>query len=352
LGNPGRELRGQRVAAAARRVLLLAGVGCTLLLLAGCGQSEGGQSTLHGESDQTRKIIHLWWGMLAAAAVVFGGAVLLLAIAYRRRTREGLPAIGQDEDVSTGLVVAFGVVIPVVCLVTLFFISDIGVVNATSAPKPGQTRMNVSVVGHQWFWEVRYPGTTAVTANEIHIPVKTPVNVRLTSADVIHSFWVPELNKKVDMLPGHPNNVLLYADTVGAYRGQCAEFCGLQHANMAMTVYADPPAKFKAWLANMSRPLAPPASPQAKAGEQVFLTQQCASCHTIRGTAARGRIGPDLTHLATRRTLAALTIPNDRVHLADWVANPQRVKPGNKMPGLNLTSTQFQQLLAFLQGLK
>jgi len=352
LGNPGRELRGQRVAAAARRALLLAGVGCTLLLLAGCGQSEGGQSTLHGESDQTRKIIHLWWGMLAAAAVVFGGALLLLAIAYRRRTREGLPAIGQDEDVSTGLVVAFGVVIPVVCLVTLFFISDIGVVNATSAPKPGQTRMNVSVVGHQWFWEVRYPGTTAVTANEIHIPVKTPVNVRLTSADVIHSFWVPELNKKVDMLPGHPNNVLLYADTVGAYRGQCAEFCGLQHANMAMTVYADPPAKFKAWLANMSRPLAPPASPQAKAGEQVFLTQQCASCHTIRGTAARGRIGPDLTHLATRRTLAALTIPNDRVHLADWVANPQRVKPGNKMPGLNLTGTQFQQLLAFLQGLK
>jgi cytochrome c oxidase subunit II len=336
----------------ARRGVVAAGLLCALVLLAGCGQSQGGQSTLHGESDQTRKIIHLWWGMLAAAVVVFAGALLLLAIAYRRRTREGLPGVGKDEDVSTGLVVAFGIVIPVVCLVVLFFIADIGVVNATSAPKPGQTKMNVSVVGHQWWWEVRYPGTTAVTANEIHIPVKTAVNVRLTSVDVIHSFWVPELNKKVDMLPGHPNSVELYADQVGVYRGQCAEFCGLQHAHMSMAVYADPPAKFKAWLANMSKPLAPPAGAQATAGEQVFLNQQCASCHTIRGTSARGRIGPDLTHLQTRRTLAALTIPNDSAHLADWIANPQRVKPGNKMPGLNLTGTQFQQLRAFLAGLK
>jgi len=335
-----------------RRALLAAGLVCTLILLAGCGQSQGRQSTLHGASDQTRKIIHLWWGMLAAAAVVFAGALVLLAIAYRRRTKEGLPGIGEDEEVSTGLVVAFGIVIPVVCLIVLFFIANIGVVNATSAPKPGQTKMSISVVGHQWFWEVRYPGTTAVTANEIHIPVKTPVEVRLTSADVIHSFWVPELNKKVDMLPGHPNSLELYADKVGVYRGQCAEFCGLQHAHMSMAVYADPPAKYRAWLANMARPLAPPASPQAKAGEQVFLTQQCESCHTIRGTAAKGLIGPDLTHLQTRATLAALTIPNTKGYLGSWIRDPQHIKPGNKMPGLNLTDLQFQQLLAFLEGLK
>jgi cytochrome c oxidase subunit II len=355
LGNPGRALTGGRAVPAAtivRRALLLAGFVCALLLLAGCGQSEGGQSTLHGESDQTRKIIHLWWGMVAAASIVFAGALLMLAIAWRRRTREGLPVVGKDEDVSTGLVVGFGIVIPVVCLVILFFIADIGVVNATSSPKPGQTKLNVSVVGHQWFWEVRYPGTNAVTANEIHIPAKTPVNVRLTSADVVHSFWVPELNKKVDMLPGHPNSIELYADHVGVYRGQCAEFCGLQHAHMAMAVYADPPGKFKAWLANMSKPLAAPASPQARAGEQVFLTQQCASCHTIRGTSARGRIGPDLTHLQTRRTLAALTIPNTKSFLGGWVLDPQHIKPGNKMPGLNLTGTQVEQLLAFLEGLR
>jgi cytochrome c oxidase subunit 2 len=355
LGNPGLDLTGGRAVPAAtmvRRALLLAGLGCALLLLAGCGQSQGGQSTLHGESDQTRKIIHLWWGMLVAAGVVFAGALLMLAIAWRRRTREGLPVVGEDEDVSTGLVVGFGIVIPVACLVALFFIADIGVVNATSSPKPGQTKLNVSVVGHQWFWEVRYPGTNAVTANEIHIPVKTPVNVRLTSADVVHSFWVPELNKKVDMLPGHPNSIELYADHVGVYRGQCAEFCGLQHAHMAMAVYADPPARFKAWLANMSKPLAPPASPQARTGEQVFLTQQCESCHTIRGTSARGRIGPDLTHLQTRRTLAALTIPNTKGYLGAWVDDPQHFKPGNRMPGLGLSGPQLQQLVAFLEGLR
>jgi cytochrome c oxidase subunit II len=332
-------------------VAVLAGVLCVLFLTS-CGQSQGGQSTLHAESDQSRKILHLWWGMLAAAGVVFAGALVLLAIAWRRRNREGLPVVGQDAGVSTGLVVAFGIVIPVTCLVILFFIANIGVVNATSAPKPGQTKMNITVVGHQWWWEVRYPGSQAVTANELHIPAQTAVNVTLRSVDVIHSFWVPELNKKVDMLPGHPNNIELYADHPGVYRGQCAEFCGLQHANMAMAVYADPPAKFKAWLANMSRPLAPPAAGDAKAGEGVFMTQQCESCHTIRGTAARGTIGPDLTHLATRRTIAALTIPNDRAHLTQWVADPQKVKPGNKMPGLNLNGQQLRQVVSFLQGLK
>ena len=350
-----RNLRGSSAASAvpaARRAFLLAGIVLVPLLLASCGQSQGGQSTLHPESDQSRKIMHLWWGMLAAAAVVFAGAIVLLAIAYRRRTREGLPVIGQEPTVSTGLVVAFGIVIPVTCLVILFFIANIGVVNATSSPKPGQTRMNMTVIGHQWFWEVRYPGTTAVTANEIHIPVRTPVNVTLKSADVIHSFWVPELNKKVDMLPGHPNQLGLYADNVGVYRGQCAEFCGLQHAHMAMAVYVDPPAKFRAWLANMAKPLAPPTTPQAKAGEQVFLTQQCESCHTIRGTSAQGQIGPDLTHLATRRTLAALAIPNTPEQLAQWIANPQHFKPGNKMPGLNLGPAQLRQLVAFLDGLR
>jgi len=236
--------------------------------------------------------------------------------------------------------------------VILFFIADIGVVNATSSPKPGTTKLTISVVGHQWFWEVRYPGSKAVTANEIHIPAKTPVEVQLSSADVIHSFWVPELNKKVDMIPGHPNTIGLYADRVGVYRGQCAEFCGLQHANMAMAVYADPPGKFRAWLANMSKPLAPPASPQAKAGEQVFLSQQCESCHTIRGTTAVGRIGPDLTHLMTRRSLAALTIPNTKAYLGSWIRDPQHIKPGNKMPATNLSGPDLQALLDYLESLR
>jgi cytochrome c oxidase subunit 2 len=213
--------------------------------------------------------------------------------------------------------------------------------------------MTIVVVGHQWWWEVRYPGAgNAVTANEIHIPVRTRVNVVVKTADVIHSFWVPELNRKIDMLPGHPNRVLLYASKSGAYRGQCAEYCGVQHAHMSLAVYADPPDQFRTWLADMARPAAPPATVAARTGQKVFLSNACASCHTLRGTPATGVIGPDLTHMATRATLAALTIPNDTNHLSGWLRNPQHVKPGNRMPGLNLSPTEFAELTAYLQGLR
>jgi len=290
-------------------------------------------------------------GMLAAAVVVFAGALLLLAIAWKRRNREGLPAVGKDEGVSTGLVVAFGIVIPVVCLVTLFFISDIGVVKATSAPKPGQTKLNITVIGHQWFWEVRYPGTTAVTANEIHIPAQTNVGVTLRSVDVIHSFWVPELNKKVDTIPGHPNRMELYADHPGVYRGQCAEFCGLQHANMSPAVYADPPAKFRAWLANESRPLAPPAPGEARAEEGVFMTQQCASCHNDpRHRGARDdRTRPHAPGLAPHARRA-----DDPHTIAPTSSTGWPTRNGssraNRMPGLNLSGQQLRQVVTFLEG--
>src|SRR4051812_17578052 len=286
--------------------------------------------------------------MLAAAAVVFAGVLLLIALSIVRRKQEGMPVLGNDETKMSGLIVAFGIAIPVLTLAVLFFIADIGVVKATDAPARGQTKFTINVVAKQWFWEVHYPGG-AVTANEIHIPVRTPVNVVLTSPDVIHSFWVPELNKKVDAIPGHPNNLFLEADSPGVYRGQCAEYCGLQHAKMAMAVYADPPAKFKTWLANESKPIA--ASARQSPGYQVFTQNQCASCHTLRGTDARGAIGPDLTHLMTRKTLGALTIPNDRAHLAEWIRDPQKYKPGNKMPGLELSASDLQQLTNFLESL-
>jgi cytochrome c oxidase subunit 2 len=169
---------------------------------------------------------------------------------------------------------------------------------------------------------------------------------------VIHSFWVPELNRKIDMIPGHPNRILLYADEPGSYRGQCGEFCGLQHTHMGMWVVAQEPAAFRAWLANMARPRRAPATAAARDGEGVFQGSQCASCHTIRGTPARGRIGPDLTHLATRATLAAATIPNTPADLREWITDPQHVKPGNKMPGLNLGASEVQALLAYLRSLR
>jgi cytochrome c oxidase subunit 2 len=260
--------------------------------------------------------------------------------------------VGKDEGVSTGLVVAFGIVIPVACLVTLFFISDIGVVKATSAPKPGQTKLNLTVVGHQWFWEVRYPGTKAVTANEIHIPVRTRVNVIAITGDVIHSFWVPQLNRKIDMIPGRRNRVLLYADNPGRYRGQCAEFCGIEHANMAVYVDAQPAAAFRAWLRNQASGARAPTTPQQRAGRTAFFRDQCASCHSLRGTPATGQIGPDLTHLGSRSTIAALTLPNQAQSLRLWLRDPQHAKPGNRMPQLGLSRTDIDNLTAYLESLR
>jgi cytochrome c oxidase subunit 2 len=318
--------------------------------ISGCG---GKQSTVNPSSGQASQVADLWWAMLGAATIVFLGAIALLTIAARRRKREGFPLVGQKEGFSNRLVITFGIVIPVVALVPLFAVANVSkVLPATSAPKPGSTSMTIQVIGHQWFWEVRYPGTPAVTANEIHIPARTRVNVVATTADVIHSFWVPALNRKIDEIPGRDNRVLLYADKPGIYRGQCAEYCGFQHAHMALYVFADPPAKFRAWLANMAAPARPPATAAEKAGQQVFMSSQCASCHTIRGSGAIGAIGPDLTHLQSRSTLAALTIPNRKGYLAGWILDPQHIKPGNRMPGLNLTGPQMTPLLSYLESLR
>src|SRR3954453_16517950 len=201
----------------------LAPLACAIAI-AGCG---GRRSPLSPESGPARGISTLWWWMLGVASVVFGGAVLLIVLAAIRRRREGLPLLGTNEGATGRLVVLFGMVIPVVVLVGVFVVANLGVVPATDAPKAGSTSLTIQVVGHQWWWEVRYPGTTAVTANEIHIPARTRVNVVGTTADVIHSFWVPELNRKIDLVPGRQNHVLLYASKPGTYRGQCAEFCGV-----------------------------------------------------------------------------------------------------------------------------
>ena len=317
-------------------------------LLGGCG---GKQSTLNPQSEASRQISTLWWWMLLVAGIVFLGAVAMLLVGWLRK-KPGLPFLGERENVSTGLVVVFGFALPVVVLVALFIVANLVVIKTTSAPAAGSTSMTIKVIGHQWFWEVRYPGTTAYTANEIHIPTGTRVNVVATTEDVIHSFWVPELNRKIDMIPGRTNRVLLYTDKPGVYRGQCAEFCGLQHAHMSFGVFADPPARFRAWLANEARPARTPTTPAARQGEQDFMTSQCASCHTLRGTSAQGSVGPDLTHFGSRTSIAAYTLANDPANLAKWIRDPQHVKPGNRMPALNLTPTQIAALVPYLESLK
>jgi cytochrome c oxidase subunit II len=339
--------RRRRVPPALRRASLIA-LPLVACGLAGCGK----QSTLDPHSDQAGDIATLWWGMLVAASIVFLGAVALLLLGAVRREARGLPFLGERESAFTGLVIVFGIAIPAVVLIALFAVANLGVLPDTEAPKASTTKLTVRVIGHQWFWEIRYPGTPAVTANEIHIPARTRVNVVAETHDVIHSFWVPQLNRKVDMVPGHPNRLLLYADKPGRYRGQCAEFCGLQHANMSLDVYADPPARFRAWLAHEGMPRSAPRTASERTGEKTFLSEQCASCHAIRGTAAKGRVGPDLTHLESRATLAALTIPNRRPDLDRWIRDPQSIKPGANMPALKLTPSQRRSVVDYLESLR
>lgn len=318
------------------------------LALAGCGQ----QSTLDPQSEPARQIATLWWVMLVVSVIVFGGTCYLLVLAWWHPERTGLPLIGDSPRALDATVVAFGIAIPVVSMVALFVYANVSVAQDTEPPAPEETAMAIEVTGSQWWWQVRYPGTPAITANEIHIPVKTRVSIVTQATDVIHSFWVPQLNRKVDSLPGYPNRVEIYADKPGRYRGQCAEFCGVQHAQMGLAVYADTPERFRAWLDNMARPRPAPRTPLARKGEQVFLSKQCASCHTIRGTPARGEVGPDLTHLKTRETLGALTIPNRKGYLAGWVLDPQTMKEGSKMPALDLTGPELQALLEYLERLR
>jgi cytochrome c oxidase subunit 2 len=321
---------------------------CVLPAAAWAGDN---QNVLHPASKQEHSISVLWWVTFGFCTFGFAVIVLLLALGWFRRNRERLPFGGGDRA-GVAIVVGLGVFLPILLLSALFVWSDLFVIRTTEAPAASSTKLAVKVVGHQWWWEIRYPGTDAVTANEIHIPVRTRVDVQGTTADVIHSFWVPELNRKADLIPGRVNRLLFDADRAGEYRGQCAEYCGQQHANMSLDVFAEPSGAFESWLANEERPARKPATPLAREGERLFLALPCSGCHMIRGTPADGTIGPDLTHLATRTTLAALTLPNDPPDLAHWIEDPQRYKPGAKMPGFSLSVRKREALVAYLDGLK
>jgi cytochrome c oxidase subunit 2 len=318
-------------------------------LVAGCGRT---QSTLDPKSPASQDIATLWWWMLVIACVVFSGAIGLLGIAWLRRRRAGLPLVADGGRLNLRLVVVFGILIPLTVNIALFVVANFVVIKQTEAPAAATTPMTVDVQGRQWFWEVRYPGTGAITANEIHIPAHTRVNVVATTGDVIHSFWVPQLNRKIDMIPGRRNRVLLFSDKPGRYRGQCAEFCGIEHARMAMSVYVQEPADFDRWLRGQAAPAAAPSSAAARAGRDAFIANGCGSCHTIRGTPARGQVGPDLTHVGSRASIAALTLPNTRAALRDWLRDPQHAKPGNRMPDLGLSRSEIASLVAYLEGLK
>ena len=308
-----------------------------------------GQSVLTPHSGPEHDITTLWWVMFGVACVGLTLIAVLLLLGWVRRNRASLP-FGGSERAATRLVVGLGIATPIVLLSALFVWSDVFIIRSTAAPSPRSTAMTIQVIGHQWFWEIRYDGGRIATANELHIPVRTRVNVVGTTADVIHSLWVPELNRKIDLIPGRTNRVLLDANRPGTYLGQCSEFCGVQHAHMEMRVVAQPRAQFESWLRREGTPLA--ASATSGSGLELFLSSGCANCHTIQGTPAQADVGPDLTHVGSRTTLAAGTIPNDSAHLAAWLRDPQKVKPGTKMPKLPLSQSDISGLVKYLEGLK
>jgi cytochrome c oxidase subunit II len=220
-------------------------------------------------------------------------------------------------------------------------------------PEPGVT---LRLTGHQWWWEVTYedpqPSRSFTTANEIHLPVGVPVRLRLGSGDVIHSFWVPNLAGKMDLITGRETELRFTPERVGSYRGQCAEFCGWQHAHMGLLVVVEPRETFEAWREAQIAPAALPENDERRRGEEVFLASPCVMCHTVRGTPAGGRTGPDLTHLASRQSIAAGTLPLTRGSLAAWIVDPQAIKPGVHMPVVPLEPGEVDPLAAYLAGLR
>lgn len=219
-------------------------------------------------------------------------------------------------------------------------------------PPVGDKEPDLVVIGHQWWWELRYPESGVVTANEVHIPVGKYLLVRLESIDVIHDFWVPELARKIDLIPGHPNHIWIIANEPGVYLGACAEFCGTQHANMRIRVIAQSEEDFKKWERQQLAVPRTPRSGVAGKGAKLFQEMACMNCHTIQGTAASARVGPNLTHLTDRETIGAGVLINTPENLTKWLANPQKYKPGSLMPNMKLSDTEVQAIVAYLEALK
>ena len=303
------------------------------------------QSALSPAGPAARDIASLTTLLTIGASLILLLVMGLLLYGARR----------EPAPVSTGLwVVGGGLAFPVIVLFALFLYGARVTNTVMAPPPPGALRIEVE--GRQWWWEVRYPGaagTPVVAANELHVPIGTAVEVIVTSPDVIHSFWVPSLGGKMDMTPGQPARLALRAERPGVYRGQCAEYCGIQHAQMALLVIAEPPEAFEAWVRAEAAPAQAPAEGDPARGLAVFMAQGCAGCHTIRGTAARGDLGPDLTHLAGRRTLAAGSLPNDAGAIRAWLAAGSALKPGNRMPSYaHLDAASLDALTAYLAALR
>jgi len=318
------------------------------LVLGACG-GPFPQSALDPASDFAWKLQDLFEGILFWAVVVFvlvEGALIVAILRFRERPGRPAPKAVHGNtllEISWTLVPAL--VLVLIAIPTIKTIWDV------DRPARGESLV-VEAIGHQWWWEFRYPDLGIVTANEFHIPVGRQIDVRLTSADVIHSFWFPRIGGKRDVIPGHENQIWFTADSAGLYLGQCAEFCGLSHALMKMELVVDEPGDFEAWVSAQLAEATVADSVTTAEGSQAFMQGGCIACHTVRGTIAQGVLGPDLTHVGSRRRIAAGILDNTPENLERWIRNPRAVKPGALMVVPELDDETVRRIVAYLQSLK
>ncbi len=362
----------RRTNRAALRNIAVTASGSLALLLAGCEMP----LALDPRGPAAAEIARIWWLLFWTATVVSIVVFVLLGVALvraralareqdaaderrRRSVEHGADDGDAQRDVpvswlegrTSKFVVIGGGVIPAIILLGATYLTLTGL--AVFDGSPDDVDLTIVVTGHMFWWEVEYPDHGFTTANEMHVPVGSRVRVELESADVIHSFWVPQLHGKIEMVPGRSNVMYIEADEPGVYFGKCAEFCGQQHANMEFLYIVEAPAAFEAWAEGQAQDAAEPATDLGLRGREVFVESPCALCHTIRGVStAAAPVGPDLTHLGTRQTLAARTLVNVRGNLGGWILDPQGIKPGNRMPAVSLESEDFLALLEYLDGLR
>jgi cytochrome c oxidase subunit 2 len=317
--------------------------------------------SLHPFGPQAEHFLDLWHVFLAACTFVFAAILVALFVALRRAPRADdmappdLSMVNRAEPEPkrhvTRAVIVSGLALFALVVVSAFTDRAMARLSLANA-------VNIEVTGHQWWWSVRYldgPNASDIfsTANEIHIPVGRPVVLKLNADDVIHSLWVPNLAGKKDLIPGRTATLQLRADKAGVYRGQCAEFCGLEHALMGLLIVADEPQQYEQWVTAQKQPAPEPQDAKAQRGKQVFQSTSCAMCHAITGVEFAGaQHGPDLTHVASRQTLAAGTLKNTREEMAAWIRDPQTMKPGTAMPATPLSQDDLDAVVAYLGGLK
>lgn len=312
------------------------------------------------QAERLHALWRLFLGVSVGVMVLVVGVQLWAigrGVRRRRRLGEGDPLqidVAQSRRMVRAIAVATA--LTVVVLFGLLFVSVSTGQAMSAAHSEGEDALTIEITGHQWWWEIRYPHATPqgyfTTANEIHVPTGRWVRLVLRSSDVIHSLWIPNVHGKTDLVPGRTNVTWIRVDEPGTHRGQCAEFCGLQHANMAVVLVAQAPREFEAWAAGQRTLAVAPTVDSIRRGERIFMEGPCATCHTVVGTPAGGRAGPDLTHVASRSTLAAGKLPNTRDNLADWITDPAGIKPGVRMPANPMPRADLDALLDYLESLK